>query len=505
MRRSRVVIVFFLVVALPSFAGQQKAGSHLRVNSRAVLVDVVVTDNRGNPVRGLPKSAFHVIGEPQVIDSFETHAGVGGGDHKRLAPRSSETAKVNTEARPARNVLLIDTSRMDVILQMSLYKQLLRFVRNLPPGMPVAVFLRAYASPVMLQDFTADHKLIEAAISRAIPHLQKFGAALSLREAQDYLGPQRVAEYLSQVPGRKNLLWFLGGTNTVGPIALANAGISMDSGTLSEGMRRNYDVLQTARVSIYPIDVRGLEPQTEATLADQHLRETAFAEETGGKATYNANDIAMAAGRAIENGENYYTLSYAPNDLHGNGGWHELRVAVDGGQYQLSYRRGYFEDISPDDNGVAPDRKAMIAVKEPGIAEPDSRSQPLVFRAQAVPAASNNSHPKRGERSWKIHYDIPALELEHAFENGTGTAEAGAAIVAFNQDGWVEGQISQKVVLKFEEAAYKALPRSALSFDQTIDLPAQEQMFLYIAVWDAKTGRMGTVDLPLDARVRKSN
>ncbi|HTF70910.1 MAG TPA: hypothetical protein VK638_50395 [Edaphobacter sp.] len=52
-----------------------QAGYTLRAHSRIVLTDVTVTDAKGNPVEGLPQSAFHIFDDkvPQSISSFEEH------------------------------------------------------------------------------------------------------------------------------------------------------------------------------------------------------------------------------------------------------------------------------------------------------------------------------------------------------------------------------------------------------------------------------------------------
>src|SRR5579863_10357086 len=51
--------------------------STLQINSRAVLVDVIVTDKSGKPVTGLKQDAFAVTeqGKPQSIGYFEEHTG----------------------------------------------------------------------------------------------------------------------------------------------------------------------------------------------------------------------------------------------------------------------------------------------------------------------------------------------------------------------------------------------------------------------------------------------
>src|SRR5215831_3041403 len=58
----------------------------LKINSRAVLVDVVVTDHNGNPVKGLKQEDFKVLeeGKPQSIGYFEEHTA------EDLAKRSQE-------------------------------------------------------------------------------------------------------------------------------------------------------------------------------------------------------------------------------------------------------------------------------------------------------------------------------------------------------------------------------------------------------------------------------
>ena len=49
---------FFLAGSATSFAQDSTSEATLRVNSRAVLVDVIVTDRNGKPVQGLTKENF---------------------------------------------------------------------------------------------------------------------------------------------------------------------------------------------------------------------------------------------------------------------------------------------------------------------------------------------------------------------------------------------------------------------------------------------------------------
>ena len=471
-----------------------------------VLTDVVVTDKDDHPVHGLKAADFKVFdnGRPEALNAFEEHLGAPVANLEQASlPAGAHTNSLLLHAPPVINVLLIDSTGMDIVDQMLLAKQLKRFIDQVPAGVPMAVFFRRYEFTVLLQDFTADHAAIEAAVRRAIPQLPMPGSDL-LSEAA---GLEQVGGYLSQMPGRKNLFWFNSGTSLFshpGPWSnLSSTGGSTDTDgsvpTATDDTHEAYDLLQAGRIAVYPIDVRGLNPQYTAATSQQHLYESDFAGATGGEAFYTTNDMAGATAHAMENGDNYYTLSYAPDDLHDNGSWHSVRVALPGG-YHLSYRRGYYDD-APDSvrhTSRKNPKDATIRAGGQNIEAPNTHSQPLIFRTQL---GAGMAPAKRDDRGYRVHFDIPAVELQQTVANGEGTAAVGAAVVAFSQEGKVIGHVSQKVNLTFQEALLKAHPMAALSFDQQIDLPKKEPAFLYIAVWDAANGRMGTMDVQLDPKL----
>src|SRR6185437_8387542 len=76
----RILLLCLALIASPAFllgqAGEPAdSGATLHIDSRAVLVDVIVTDAHGNPVTGLKQGAFSVTeqGKPQTIGFFEEH------------------------------------------------------------------------------------------------------------------------------------------------------------------------------------------------------------------------------------------------------------------------------------------------------------------------------------------------------------------------------------------------------------------------------------------------
>jgi hypothetical protein len=107
----------------------QTTGYTLKANSRIVLTDVTVTDAKGNPVRGLPESAFHVFDNKvaQSIGSFEEH----------LAPVSASILPVTKSGVYSNdyifhlpsvlNVIVLDITNLDIPDQMWLNHELTQF------------------------------------------------------------------------------------------------------------------------------------------------------------------------------------------------------------------------------------------------------------------------------------------------------------------------------------------------------------------------------------------
>ncbi len=197
-----------------------------------------------------------------------------------------------------------------------------------------------------------------------------------------------LARYLSGVPGRKNLIWFSAALNLL-PLDL-KPHLSKSKARFSWRARKAVDrrnqvvnglcgrsipdrplspVLieeehQTAvlfalgQVAIYPIDPRGpISDDRPLAKRDEYLQSVATA--TGGRAFYETNDVQGAIASAIEDGSNYYSLSYTPNKASLDNSFRTIQVMVHNPDYVLSYRNGYYsEDPSATPYSRAKDTKA---------------------------------------------------------------------------------------------------------------------------------------------------
>ena len=183
---------------------------------------------------------------------------------------------------------------------------------------------------------------------------------------------QQLARYLTDIPGRKNVIWF-SGSFPAGILADPDVPDPFSGATnFHEEIRRTTDLLTTAQVAIYPIAAEGLTSdvafqvdnrqigekrgsvaamdtmqQSQAAARDldfSHASMLQLAKETGGQAFFNANGLKDAFARVVNNGSRYYTLAYSPTNPAMDGKYRHILIKLASGKETLSYRRSYFAD-----------------------------------------------------------------------------------------------------------------------------------------------------------------
>ncbi|MGC2399173.1 MAG: VWA domain-containing protein [Acidobacteriaceae bacterium] len=485
----------------PSVPGTSNQAPYtLQVNSRVVLTDVTVTDKQGNSITGLSATDFRLLdnGKAQKLASFEEHKQQVAELREASATPGRFSNDYVQHPPPQVNALLFDTTTIGIEDQMYLFQQMRQFVNHLPAGQPVAVFLRAGRMTIELASFTDDHAMLLAAIRKAIPRLQRPGAW----RANELDTLQQIAGYMDQIPGRKNLLWFTSGSNLM---------LKSDAMSLSvdpAARRAIYDLLESERIAIYPIDARGLTvvfglAATLQALQQMQMRQDAAA--TGGAAYVNTNGLALAAQHILETDGNYYTLSYTPNDLKSKGKWHRVELKLLNAHYELSYRHGYFDD-GANRPQPASETRTRTALRAGGnkLEVPDDRTEPIVFSvrivlaSRAAPPQPGDSPLKKGETRYTVEYEVPAKDVYAASVQGNvGTDELGAAVFVYDRNGELASRKALKFTFGVDQQKARSLPDAKLSFAHTVNLP-QGSNYLYLGVWDMTTGRMGTLSATVD-------
>jgi VWFA-related protein len=279
-------------------------GPNLRINSRAVLVDVLVTDHQGAPVTGLNRDAFAVAeqGKPQAISFFEEHTAAEQADAARHAefpalPQDVFSNFTPFPAPPAVNILLLDALNTSAGDQQYLRKNALKYLKSLKPGSRLAIFTLSTRLR-FVQGFSDDPAVLVAALecgkngSTEVPSLLQSPGEANSQSAAIGLGSQAqvspamtaalqdfmaegtaaqyadrayrtlaalhdLAEFLGAFPGRKNLVW-LSGSFPVDAFGITGVPFADTNGRFDGQIRDAYAALAAARVAIYPVDVQGV-------------------------------------------------------------------------------------------------------------------------------------------------------------------------------------------------------------------------------------------------------
>ena len=430
-----------LLIALPlassAFAPAEQApknkkpsteqdGLVLHMMVRRIPLDIVVTDKQGNPVKNLRKEDFTVTEDKkeQRILSFEYVDSAQAFIPPKLPPLPPNTF-VDLPSQPERGPLyilyydMVNTAPED---QMVFHKQLLDFVDNAQPGTRIAIFIND-SRLHMLQGFTSDHALLKAALlaKGPGPHMADVfydgriygrdnpGAALA--------NLHFIAEYMSGIPGRKNLLWLSGsfpipGGPKMGASNAAAGGIGggFSNSTmqiydltylLQKSIKETYAALLRSQIALYPIDLVGIESVENINGGGDKITDhdsmDYLAAANGGHAYYSNNRIPELIDKAIINGEDYYSITYEPSNTKYDGLERHIEITLPKKyNYALSYRTLYYgvsdDEAQAEHKPGTPEARALAKKAEDNLYASMQQGAPithdLVFSAHLAPLGS---------------------------------------------------------------------------------------------------------------------
>ena len=384
-----LVIALMLALAIHNQASAQRGGSRsgsgtrnsssnqpvplLRLEVNRVPVDVVVTDKNGKPVLGLSKDDFTVTEDkkPQRILSFDYMDGTQPSFTPAKLPPLPTNTFVNEPVEAERGplyVLYYDMVNTDLEDQGNVRKQLLDFVDHAAPGTRFSLWMNATGMH-MIQGFTSDRAVLrEAILSKGPgPHLPQVfieGRVFGYQDSGAVMSNLTfLAEYLSGIPGRKNLIWLSGyfpipvgptivGNNQVGSSSVAGTDYLNLTDLQKVMIKQTYAALMRSQIALYPVDIKGNQAENEggdAVMAGRQM--DAIAGATGGRAYYGNNRVEQMMDQAVENGESYYTLTYDPSNKKLDENPRTIEVTLGSAKsmgYTVIYRTLYYTVSSED-------------------------------------------------------------------------------------------------------------------------------------------------------------
>jgi VWFA-related protein len=526
------------VQSTPSPTGQPQYTIRARVP--LTIVDVTVTDAKGNPVHNLKQSDFTLLEDNHEMqpNSFEEHRTDTAAPEPSLPQQSlppntfanSTPALTNPSTRPL-NILLLDSLNTAFGTQTAIRQRMIEFIDKMPTGTRMEI-LDLGPKLAILQGFTDDHALLKAAINNAKSHfsllqdpqngdptqepvtLEQQGTRTAMRNEQLLASMRQVARFLAGLPGRKNLIWTTGAFALQFPPQPADPDV-WPSYLLYDNaadVQQVGDLLARAHVSVFPIDNRGvreLNPRTRTGslgLAERATDDT-IADQTGGHAFYNTNDFAQAAQDALDKGSNFYTLTYTPSNQNLDTRFRTITVKVSQPNLHLTYRNGYYA-VDPDTD-TRGKKIEKVTPMQAAMMRGSLDATQILFRVKVVEsptpdtilAAENQPDPKQMKPPYR-HYSINYLIDVHGIDfapssdgNYRGDFEYGVRV--YNADGdEIVNSTSKTVSPILLPAVYRSMLKTGANAHRDIDVPATGDYFLRIAVHDLTTNRVGSIEIP---------
>jgi len=508
-------------VDLPQDALQTSVPT-LHVTSREIVVDVMVTDANGNAVRGLKQSDFSIEenGKPQPIRSF----GEFGSEipvAEPAAPKLPPGVYTNSQSTPVSgpvNILLLDALHSTPVNIVRGLQGAAGYLTTMPQGTKVAIFLLSQSGTHMMQGFTSDRDSLLRAVNNNRANVELTLSVQPMdRHTRNWVTVDafnQIAAYVAGIKGRKNLLWFVPGM----PVPLMrDGGYGWGNGDMGlvHRLMDVYERFTAEQIAVSPVDPRGVAetPLGLRALAGQsmaHLRAEAVAEQSGGEAFYNTNDLKSAIAKAIDHGSQFYTLSYIPPKQKDDGHYHHIKVAIpDQPKLHLVYRQGYNAERVPTLDAPAPGPALMKASMEgntPAATQilfdvgvwPGYLTSSAATNPQSQPDAK--SKPGKTVR-YEIHYGFPPSEIAFTEDaNGMLHGSLEFDVVAYDIYRKRVGLLTQTVPMTFSPEQYdEFVAKRAFQFTQQLDLPLG-QISLHVGILDNVTSKVGTLEVPVYVR-----
>jgi VWFA-related protein len=559
-RQYRTLGPVFLLLAVSSIQAQPpqsqtpNSASTIKSEVRLVLVDVVITQAKGEPLGGLHREDFQVSedGRPQTISFFEEHTG-GRISPVALPPEPPDvyTNYPTIKTTDSINVLLLDSLNTQATDQVYVRPQMVKFLQAAlaaPTGARLAIFTLGQKLR-MVRGFTADSSAsLKALIDPKSGTEAKFesqtaspfrknreqvlcstirapigkvaceeflaeeeGARSGDRVVMTLQAFQALARYLSQFPGRKNVMW-VSGTFPLSFFPETNPRGVPRKEYRSE-IRQTADLLTADQVAVYPISAAALAGEEfihagdygkpihdgySDRAFDQIAMET-LARDTGGRAFYNTNDLSNAMTEAINSGSHYYTLAYTPTNMKMDGKYRRIEVKGTNGSYKLAYRRGYYAENAKFAPAGDDEIKSDALVPLMAFGMPDFAQ--VLFKMQLVKTKPGNDGSRAGSNTelkgplvrYSLDFAISAedLRLENSAD-GVRHGNIEVMLAAYDPDGALLNSFRKKSEIVLDPKAYMEVMRVGLQMHREIDVPVGA-VLLRTGIYDLNSGKAGTL------------
>ena len=534
-----LIALCFCVLLTGAVASAQQSASHtqtFRTDVEAVEIDVRAIDGDGRPVRGLTANDFELY-EDDVRQQVRAFTPVQVPRAPRLqAARAEPDVRSNREAFDGRIYVFVLDDLHTHPLRTTRAKAAVRlFLERYLNANDRAAIVTTGGTTDAVQELTGSRtallRAVDAFHGRKMRSstLDRLGEYYRLRDAGELEDRQRIADpyeqqrvhharmamvrlrevarWLDTVPARRKALIFV------------SEGIDYDitdlienrfaSGVLAE-VRDAIAGAQRSNTAIYTVDPRALGGIEEETIEVSGLPDdttdvgpSAFmaalrmtqdslrilAEQTGGFAVVNTNNLAGGFDRLLEEQSAYYVLTYQPTNTRRDGRFRRVEVRTTRPGVRVVARSGYFA-------ARADERPSAPAAGSPMRALLDSPLPVTGLPLQTSVAAFRGEKGDKDRASVLVTAEIgPAFTLTE--KNGLFTGRLEVSTAAVDMNGRIAASDHRHVDLNLRPATRDAVLQHGVRTTGRLALKAGRYQ-VRIAVRDAFGTRAGTVLHDLD-------
>jgi VWFA-related protein len=459
-----------------------------RVEANFVEVDAFVSDATGKPITDLRAGDFQVLedGKPQMVSAFSLiNIPIARAERPLFSPTAIEPDVDTNVGMDGRiYVFVLDDLHVDLTRGPRVKEALHRFFERSFGVNDLAAVVFTSGRSVDGQDFTNSPRLLLAAVDKFMgrklrsPTLERLdeynrqqttGTRNAGDPVNDPAGFERGYNARSMLQSLQKLSDFMAGLHgRRKAMVLVSEGIDYNIYNLFENTSQASTILDATRdaiaaatrgnVSIYAIDPRGLvvpgaeliessgvvtdEPNLglgvqsamdELRLSQDSLRE--LADETGGFASVNRNNVDEAFDRLVADTSSYYVLGYYPVNDRRDGRFRKIEVRVTRPGVTVRARRGY---VAP--RGRAAATKASNDPGEAALKAAVESPLPVTGIPMRLFAAPYKGAPPNAAITLAIELNVNALK----FTEKNGAYTDALSVVTFVADNDGKTRVNEK-------------------------------------------------------------
>jgi VWFA-related protein len=537
-------------------------GDVVRITTSLVQVDAVITDKSGKPITDLKPEELQLFEDnrSQKITHFSyiTADTTAAPPPSKPIVRDNKMQGVPPDRLRPEDVrrtiaLVVDDLGLSFQSTHFVRRALKLFVDQQMQAGDLVAIIRTSGGMGALQQFTSDKRQLYAAIEHVKwypvgrsevgafapigpPTPGKFGAEIDTKnkELEEFrsdlfsVGTLGAISYvvrgLSDLPGRKSILLISDGFKLMDREPLS--GTSRNDRTLQR-LQQLIDQTSRASVVIHTINASGLQARSmraEDYMADtdnssgartpdqveQALRERSndaldlqssldyLADETGGMAIHNSNDLAGGIKKIIDE-KGYYLIGYRPDQKTfdpraGRRTFHHLSLKVlRSGKFNVRMRNGFYGAVSDDRSNPA-SVGAREQILHALISPFGSSDVPIRLTSLFANDAKTGSFMRS-----LLHVDGSALTFTDEPDDWH-QAQFDVVAVTFGEDGNIVDEVSRVDRLRVRGETYQRVLKAGFVYMVTVPIKRPGAYQLRVALRDQVSERVGSssqfVDVP---------